>query len=41
MQAANYGIFQLREDGIREWRRPRSVLIEPVKEKPSEDQPAG
>ena len=41
MQAANYGIFQLREDGTREWRRPRSVLIEPVEEKAHEEQPGG
>lgn len=32
MRAANYGVFHLWEDGIREWYRPTRVLIEPVKE---------
>jgi hypothetical protein len=31
MEAANYGVFHLREDGTREWYRPTRIVIEPIK----------
>jgi hypothetical protein len=37
MEAANYGVFHLREDGIREWFRPTWIVIVPISERSEAD----
>ena len=37
MEAANYGIFHLSEDGTREWFRPTRIVIEPISERSEGD----